>query len=83
MTTEAPKFVPQTLSRYERYSTYLYQPGPDVSLFVRAERNGTINVNAVGHMCSSRVDLAPAVARLLAAELLAAADAAEEQEKAA
>ncbi|MCR4302433.1 MAG: hypothetical protein NUV51_12585 [Sulfuricaulis sp.] len=77
MTTEAPKFEPQSLSYWERYSTFLYQPDPEVSLFVRAERNGTLNVNAVGHMCSSRVDLTPAVARALAAELVAAADAAE------
>jgi hypothetical protein len=76
MTTEAPKFEPQSLSHWERYSPHLYQVDPAPSMFVRAERH-RVTVNTVCASVSSRYDLTPAVARLLAAELIAAADAAE------
>ena len=82
-TTEAPKFEPDSPSAWYRHSSALHQSDPAPSLFVRAEGVAVVAVNAVTGGCSSRFNLTPAVARALAAELIAAADAAEPQEQAA
>lgn len=79
--SEAPKFEHLRRSPYERYSSSLFQPDPFPSLYVTASR--AVTVSAVINGLCGRFEITPAIARALAAELIAAADAAEQQREAA
>lgn len=83
MTTkdEAPKFEPGPCSRYEHYSSSLFQGDPLPSLYVTATSR-QVTVSAVINSLCGRFEIAPAIARLLAAELIAAADAAQQEQAA-
>ncbi len=79
---EAPKFEHLRRSPYERYSSNLFQPDPFPSLYVTASSRA-VTVSAVINGLCGRFEITPAVASALAAELIAAADAAEQQREAA
>lgn len=78
---EAPVFKPEPCFSYERYSSSLFRPDPFPSLYVIARRDVTVSA-VINGMCG-RFEIAPSIARALAAELIAAADAAEQQREAA
>lgn len=75
---EATQFRREANPRYDRFESKLNSD--DGALFVAAGR--LVSFSEVVQRACLRHEFTPAVARLLAAELIAAADAAEQQEQA-